>query len=207
MIPNSRFIRCIKGMSTGAILGTGVMMLIGWGFKLDLSVNQVLPGAMAGAAAGFMPAVLLPRGFPLPSQLTTIWPLGITGFFFWLVANGVVKGEVLSMARRGQHLATVSIRGTISWQDYPGEFVLQCLIHTGLGVLVAGLSVFYCMQAVIDAPVPPSASPFEQKIVAAFNKWKDSPASFHAVFVFTIALSSILVVLYLLLLFGPRPTE
>jgi hypothetical protein len=161
-----------------------------------------IAGALAGAVVGLIPAVVLPSRFSLPKDITTLFCQGWGLYFLWMVTDGIAKGRFLSFFPRRRYFRNPSaIEPPVSWSEEPTLFLLLALLLTVLGVIIAGIPVWYYLKAIYDTSPRTILFP-ERGVSAVYSKWKDLPENYQAVFVFTIALSSILVVLYLLLLFG-----
>ena len=139
-----RFIRCIKSLFFGCLLGASTLASIVLVIKSNLTVIDVFPGAIAGAMVGVVPALFLPRHLSLRINLSTVACLATSAFFMWIVSDGLVKGVILHIPLRRTLVRGSSVT---SWSEYPGEFLLVAMIWAALGVLAAGLAAFYSLRA------------------------------------------------------------
>jgi hypothetical protein len=178
----------LKEALVGAFWVGGILLVFLWCFKSNVRVIDVLPGAMAGAVIGYIPTLFFPKGFSLPRDITTITHQAISAFCLWVAADGLVKGEIHGIDNRRILRAFVE---TVSWKNDPIVFWTYLLVWSVIGSISLAIPIFYFSKAIHDTS-PPISSPRESAVLRAYNKWKELPENFQAIFVFTIALSSIL---------------
>lgn len=189
------FRRGVNSALVGGLWGGGAVVFLRWCFQLNVDALDILPGATAGAVAAFVPLALLPRGFSLPKDITTLTFRTIGTFCLWVVADGLVKGEIHGLPKGGFLRGFMTL---ISWKEYAPIF-LMCVVYWGvLAALTIGAPIFYFRKAIRDTS-PLTPLPGASRINPIYDKWKEYPENFRAIFVFTIALSSILMLFYLAL--------
>ncbi len=139
---------------------------------------------MAGAVVGLIPALCLPNGFSLPKDITTITHRAIGAFCLWVGANGLVKGEIHGIDRRGFLRA---FNEPVLWERDPLLFLTYFLVWSAVGIITTAIPVFYFLKAIRDTSGFTSAPlPGEKTLLPTYRKWKDLPENFQAIFVFTI---------------------
>jgi len=188
--------RCLKAALVGCFSGVSLSFLIIFCFKLDFRIANILPSAIVGLLVGILPAVCLPKGFSLPKDLTTISFLGLGSFCFWVLVDGILKGEIHGFPKGGFLRGFTKI---ISWDEYPPIFLMCALYWGGLGILTVGAPIWYFRKAIRDtsgADLLPGSKQFQN----IFSEWRKLSGGPQAIVVFVIAVSSILVFFYLLIL-------
>ena len=184
----------------GGFWGATIVILLRLAFRSNIGVADGIAGAMAGAVVGLIPALCLPNRFSLPKDITTITHRAIGAFCLWVGANGLVKGEIHGIDRRGFLRA---FNEPVLWERDPLLFLTYFLVWSAVGIITTAIPVFYFLKAIRDTSGFTSAPlPGEKTLLPTYRKWKDLPENFQAIFVFTIVLSSILV--FFLLGFGTR---
>ncbi len=192
---DSNFVRGLKGALVGGLWVGGFSTVVVRCVKSNYGFDDFLTGAIAGALIGFVPAVCLPKGFSLPKDITTLTHQAISAFCFWVVTDGLVKGEIHGIDRRRVFRAFNEL---VSWEKYPMAFVTYFFVWSVIGAVSLSVPVFYYLKAIHETS-PSISSPRIGTVLSVYSKWQELPENFRAVFVFTIALSSILVLLYLVL--------
>lgn len=191
--------RAVKSGLLGGLWAGAAVIFARWCANAHIGVLEIFPGVVAGTAAAVVPFAFLPRGFSLPNDIRTLTFRGIGTFCLWVVADGLMKGEIRGLPKGGFFQGFMTL---ISWKEYAPIF-LMCLVYwSALALLFSGAPIFYFRKAIRDTS-PLISLPGSSTFDPLLNKWNECPEDLRAVFVFTVALSSILVFLYLALAFGP----
>lgn len=186
---DDRFARGIKGILLGGFLGAGALMLLVVLFKSDFGVEKVLPGMAAGAALGFILGVCLPKSRPFPKDLTPLTFLVFSAFSFWVVADGVMHGEIHGMPRSGWFVQ--GFRELYSWKEKPGFFLLTLLMWMGLGIGCATAVIWNFLKATRNTSTLASL-PGARTVLSIYNWWRELPESVQIVILVMLALSPLL---------------
>jgi hypothetical protein len=203
----SPYRRGFKGMVFGAFLGAGVLMPFVLLFKSSFGVSEIVPGAMSGAALGFILKAFLPRAHPVPKDLTTLTYLSISAFCLWVVADGLVKGEIHGMPSRGNFIG-----GFIelwSWKKNPGGFLVYLFFWVVFGLGFVGGPIWYYLKAVRESgqsdanDAPNLASlPGATALLSIYEEFRALPENTQAIVLFTVIFCSMLILLYLSFIAG-----
>ena len=193
---SSQVSRGFKGALIGGFFGSVITILLSLCFSLRFDAADILPGTIAGSIVGFFPVACLPKGFSLPKDITTITFLSIGAFCFWVLADGIVKGQIHGFPKGGFLKGFTEL---ISWKEYPPIFVVCVLYWSGLGILTVGVPIYYFRKAIRETSRV-EVSTEEKTLQNILSDWKTLPENTRAVSVFILAVSTILVFCYLLII-------
>jgi hypothetical protein len=193
------FSRALNSGLVGGLFGGLVILFIRLCLQLNIGVRDIFPGVVAGAVVGFVPYLFLPPGFSLLNDITTLTFRGMGTFCLWIVADGLMKGEIHGLPKGGFVRGFMTL---ISWKEYAPIFLMCVVYWSVLAVLWIGGPIFYFRKAIRDTS-PLTPLPRSSRFSPIYDKWKESPENLRVIFIFTVALSSILVFFYLALLLGP----
>jgi len=142
---DSRFFRGLKGMLLGCLVGAGVLVpLVGF-FKWNFGVAEFLPGAIVGAVLGFILGVCVPSDQPFPRTLTPYALLAMGAFSLWVLADGIVQGEIHGIPNRG-FIFSRGFRTLNSWKKDWVAFLL-CAPYWGIaGIAAVGVSLWQFLR-------------------------------------------------------------
>jgi hypothetical protein len=195
---DSRSSRGIEGMLVGALLAGGILAPLAFFFKSYLGVYDLVAGVIAGAIVGFILKACIPKGFPIPKNITTFTCLGMSAFCFWVIIDGIITGEIHDLPRRRAGVGKGFAR-MWSWKSDPIDFTFLLFMWTLGGALCVGIPLWYYLKAIREASRDDSL-PNPTKLQITFAEWEKLSKNTQGIVVFIIAVSSMLVVFYLLVL-------
>src|SRR5690242_20742664 len=99
MMNESIGLRGIKGMMGGTLLATVILMPCLFFLQPYVTTHHVIAGIMTSALLGLILKACIPKGFPIPKDITTISSLGVSAFCFWVVIDGIVTGAIHDLPR------------------------------------------------------------------------------------------------------------
>ena len=196
---DSRSVRGIKGLLVGALLAGAVFAPVAVFFKLHFAVDDLVAGVITGAILGFILKACIPKGFPIPKDLTTFTCLGLSAVSLWLAIDGIITGEIHHLPHRKADVSSKGFGNLLLWTSDPVGFSFTAFVWILVGALCVGTPVWYYLKAIRETLGKDSFSA-PTELQSIFAEWEKLSKNTQAIALFIITLSSILVFFYLLIL-------
>ncbi len=136
--------RGTKASIFGAAFGIVLVSLVRWVFKLNIRMDDVVAGGMAGAVSTFVPAVCLPERVSLPRDITTVTLRAMSAVCWWVLANGIAKGWIHELPGRYRFTHP---DGWLSWEREPVLFLMVAFQWIVGGSITIGIPIVYFRKA------------------------------------------------------------